>query len=272
VLRLDDLDRVVDPRPVAVARITIGVCAWVNLLQAWVVLSRAAGPRLALPLWDPLPAVTQGRATGVVLLGLVAATLVVIGVGTRAAALLLAAVVLGLFAWEQQTYSSHLMLTGWLALWLSRSRSDAAWSWRALHGDRSEVRVHHQLPLMTQLSVCYLFAAVAKLNPGFLSGDELRRMAALPGPDELYPVAAVATVAVEVSLAFLLWVPRVRLLAMAAGLALHVSIPLTMAGNRISLVVFSASCLSLYPLFLGADAREPSARQAEGSHVEQESG
>ena len=260
-----NLDRVVDPRPLALARIVIGLCSVVNLMQAWAVLSAAAGPKLDLPLFAWLPEVTVGRASVVVVLGLLAAILLTLGLLSRAAGLVLAVVVGALLMWEQQTYSNHLMLTGWLALWLAFARPDAAWSLRSREHGRLTVRLRDQLPLMTQLSVCYLFAAIAKLNTGFLSGDELRNMTDVPAPDALFPVAAVATVIVELSLASLLWSSRARRLVMAAGVGMHVSIPLTMSSNWASLSLFSLACLSLYPLFwsmtsLGTSAGAPLVR------------
>jgi hypothetical protein len=252
-----NLDRVVDPRPLALARIVVGLCSAVELLQAWAVLDAASGPRLELPLFTWLPDVTTQRAGVVVILGLLAAVLLTLGLLSRAAGLVLALVVGALFVWEQQTYSSHLMLSGWLALWLAFARPDAAWSLRSREHGRRTVRLRDQLPLMTQLSVCYLFAAIAKLNAGFLSGDELRSMTDVPAPDGLFTVAAIGTVVVELSLASLLWSARFRPLVMAAGVVMHLSIPLTMSSNWVSLSLFSLTCLSLYPLFWSMKDPDP---------------
>lgn len=244
-----NLDRVVDPRPVALARIVVGACAAVNLLQVWAVLGAAAGPKLNLPLFAWLPEVTEARAGVVVIVGLLAAVLLTLGLLSRASGVVLALVIGAVFMWEQQTYSSHLMLSGWLALWLAFARPDAAWSLRSRERGRRTVLLRNQLPLMTQLSVCYLFAAIAKLNAGFLSGDELRGMSNVHVPDALFLVAAIGTVVVELSLASMLWSPRARPWVMCAGVAMHLSIPLTMSNNWLSLSLFSLTCLALYPLF-----------------------
>jgi vitamin K-dependent gamma-carboxylase-like protein len=251
------LDQVVDPRPLGLARIVIGLAALVALAQAWAVMVAASGPRLDLPISSALPELTPQRAGLLVVPGLVAAVLLTLGLFSRVAALAVAASVGAVFAWEQQTYSSHSMLIGWLAVWLAFARPDAAWSWRARERGRAQVRLRDQLPLMTQLSVCYLFAAVAKLNPGFLSGDELRSTTSVAAPGAFFTVAAVGTVLVELTLACLLWSSRAQPLVMTAGAALHLGIPLSMSSNWVSLSLFSLVCLALYPLFWSLRSRRP---------------
>ena len=62
-----------------------------------------------------------------------------------------------------------------------------------------------QLLMMTQLSVCYLFSALSKVNAVFLSGVPLSTWVWIDLPWQFYTVAAVSTVAVELVIAFGLW-------------------------------------------------------------------
>ena len=102
---------------------------------------------------------------------------------------------------------------------------------------------------MTQLSACYLFAALAKLNPDFLSGEVLRQFLTVSLSTEATRVLAAMTVAAEFFLAFGLWLTATRWLAAAVGIGLHLTIPVMMS-DRFGLVCFSLTCLSLYPMFL----------------------
>ena len=251
----------VDPRPLAVARIGVGLSALLNVVDQVYTLRATTQGDVALPVSDWLPAVTGAGIAVYAMVALTAAIGLVVGVASRAAAGTLVLSTWFVFAWEQQTYSNHMMLTAWLALWLVLAPSDAAWSLRARVEGRGVVRFGDQVLLMSQLSVCYFFAALVKLNPGFLSGDLLSEFVSLDLPSWLWSAAALGAVVTEMGLVVGLWFRRTRWLAAAAGLGLHLSIPLAMPGNAWSLLAFSLQCLALYPLFLslgvGLVQREP---------------
>lgn len=240
----------VDPRPLALARIGVGLSTLLNVVDHLYTLRATTQGDVAMPLWDWLPAVTSVGIAVYAMVALSAGTALVLGVAPRPAAAAVTASTWFVFAWEQQTYSNHMMLTAWLALWLVLAPSEAAWSLRSRREGRGVVRLGDQVLLMTQLSVCYFFAAVGKLNGSFLSGDLLQSFVDLDVPAWVWPAAAVGTVLTELGLVVGLWVPRVRWLVAGAGVGLHLSIPLAMPGNAWSLLAFSLQCLSLYPLFL----------------------
>ena len=117
--------------------------------------------------------------------------------------------------------------------------------------------------LCAQVSIVYGFAALAKLNPDFLSGSVvasyLRRDGPLAVPGawrSLEPMLVLSLLAIcsEAFLAFALWMPRWRPAAMVVGLGLHVFIAGWLSPTS-SLIVFSLLMLPLYLLFLDAVPR-----------------
>ncbi len=240
----------VDPRPLALARIGVGLSALLNVVDHLYTLRATTQGDVALPAAAWLPSVTSAGIAVYAVVALSGAVALVLGVAARAAAATVVACTWFVFAWEQQTYSNHMMLTAWLALWLVLAPSDAAWSVRSRREGRGTVVLGDQVLLMSQLSVCYFFAALVKLNGGFLSGDLLRDWVHLDLPSWVWSAAALGTILVEMSLVVGLWFSRTRWPVAAAGVGLHLSIPLAMPGNAFNLLAFSLQCLSLYPLFL----------------------
>ena len=135
---------------------------------------------------------------------------------------------------DQQTYSNHLYLMLPVAALLTVAQSGAALSLDARReGGRDWVPGWPVWLLCAQVSIVYGFAALAKLNPDFLSGSVvasyLRRDGLLALPDawrSLEPMLILSLLAIcsEAFLAFALWVPRWRPAAMVVGLGLHVFI------------------------------------------------
>lgn len=82
-----------------------------------------------------------------------------------------------------------------------------------------------------QISAVYFWSAVDKSRPAFLGGDRLEQIFLFvytgadypmwPGFHALSVAAAWAVVLVEYALAFALWIPRVRAVALVSALALH---------------------------------------------------
>jgi hypothetical protein len=110
-----------------------------------------------------------------------------------------------------------------MTLLLTFVESDAALSVRALLGHgRPQVIYWPVLLMKIQVSLVYFFAAVAKLNPVFLSGA--------------------------------LWIPRLRLVAIAIGVVMHALVPIVF-GMYAGLIVFNLATISIYPLFFATPRR-----------------
>jgi hypothetical protein len=104
--------------------------------------------------------------------------------------------------------------------------------------------------MMTQLSVCYFFAALSKLNPVFLDGSALASWVRWPLPESMFGIMAVGTVVTELFLALGLWWRPTRVLAAAVGVGLHLSIVLGMKEQTVPLIAFTLACVPTYALFL----------------------
>lgn len=248
----------IDPRPLGLARIIIGVAALIRAFVAWRVLYRLTDPDvLKAPYADWLP------EPGLPLVGVVTAIWAISAIsftlGWRVSItgpLLLASIVMTL-SLDQQTYSNHLYLLAWLVLLLTMASAGSGINIR--HVDTPVVR-WPVLLLMIQLSVVYGFSALTKLNESFLSGSVLASalgFGLLPFPDSLrtrlfLSVVSAVVVFVELFIALFIWRVRFRPAAFVLGLGLHVSITLLMSGT-LELLVFSLEILALYPLFLSRD-------------------
>ena len=255
------LDAVVDGRALAFARIGIGLSGMLNCAESWVVFVQIQNRgALTMPTWDWLPQLSSPTAAVIAGLGAAAALFVTAGLATRSASFVLSATLALMMLLEQQTYSNHVALSMWCALWLVFCRSDARWSLRSrVHGPE-DVRVADQLLLMTQVSVVYAFTGLLKINSEFLSGRVIQQNSHLDISDPLARAMAVGAVLTEVGLCVGLWIPKVRWVVALAGIGLHASIPFVMY-QPLPLVSFSISVVFLYPLFFArrvvAHSREP---------------
>jgi Vitamin K-dependent gamma-carboxylase len=239
-----------DPRPLALARITIGLASLLIVTEVWALLSLVAGGRMAVPVIAGLPEVTQPRVNAWFALSLLAAIALILGYWSRTAAGLLAALTGIALLWEQQVYSSHAFLLILLCTYLALGRPGAARSLDArLGATAARVPAWPQLLIMTQITVVYAFAAAGKLNPQFLSGDRLHAWMNVSLPAAVYPALAVGAVVTETFVACGLWFRPVQRFAMLAGLALHISIVATLKPT-LPLIAFALLCLGCYPLFI----------------------
>lgn len=240
-----------DPRALAVCRILLGCVVATNTFEVAATMLRVEDGRLGVPGVLDLP-INETTIWVWALSGVVAGLMLALGVVTGLAAA--AAAVLGVIAllWEQQNYSNHLWLTTLLATYLVFAKSDARWSVRALLlGRRESVPAWPSLLMVTQLSVCYVFAGLSKLNPWWLAGDELRPSLHLTLPSAGYPLMAVVVIATEVFIGLGIWFGRTRWLALATGVLLHVGI-IALMRQPLTLVAFSLACLAVYPLVFTA--------------------
>lgn len=113
--------------------------------------------------------------------------------------------------------------------------------------------------LQLEFAQVYFFAGVVKLRaPGWANGEVLRRAmssrwADAPGlwaaatlPDAVWPALAMATIAFELVAPWMLFAPRVRRYAIAAGVCFHLGIEVTLGVGWLGLH-FIAALVTLFP-------------------------
>lgn len=239
------------PRLLAVCRVLLGVAVMLNAIEISGVLTRVAGGSLAVP--GPLG--VPVTATGVeawTLAALLAGGFVAVGAMTPLAALTASGTCLLAMLWDHQAYTNHFWLTTLLLVPLAFAHSDAQWSVRAVAKGRLDtVPAPPVLLKVTQLSICYAFAALSKVNPWWFAGDELRWSLRFELPAAIYIPLAAMVVATELFIALGIWFRPTRRLALVTGVGLHVSI-VALMHDRLPLVTFAIVCLSLYPLIATA--------------------
>jgi uncharacterized membrane protein YphA (DoxX/SURF4 family) len=239
------------PRLVAVCRILLGVAVMLNTSEITAVLNRVVDGALAVP----GPVVLSLAASTVqvwALVSMVAGAFIALGVMTPVAALTASVFCLFAMLWDHQAYTNHFWLTTLLLLPLAFARSDARWSVRAVMKGRLEsVPSTPVLLMLTQLSICYGFAALSKINPWWLAGDELRLSLRFEAPDPLYAPLAAIVIVTELFIALGIWFAHTRRLALLTGVGLHLGI-VALMHDRLPLITFAMVCLSLYPLIVSA--------------------
>lgn len=247
-----------DPRPVALARIGVGIAVLLKALMLAPVLFRIGDPsRLRLPFAPWLPLLPESAVLPLLGAWVVTGAAFLVGWHTRLAGSALSVVLLVALLGDQQLYSNHLYLLLTLVLLLTIARSGAAYS---LDARRDAGRV--TIPrwpvtlLKVQLTLVYGFAALAKLDVPYLSGAVLNahmgRGALLPIPEALRIAEVMAPLAwlsilVEGFLALAFWSRRRRKVACVVGVLFHVSVILIIAPAS-ELLVFALVMFSLYVL------------------------
>jgi hypothetical protein len=224
---------------------------------------------VALPVveWTPRPTSTSAAAYLVV--AVAAGLALALGWHAALAAALTTVLNVAVLVWDQQTYSSHRLLATLLIAYLIFARSDAAW---ALSRRGGPVPWWPRLLMMTQLTVCYVFAAASKVSILFLSGTPLAGWVWVPLPWWMFSLMAFGTVLVEFFLAVGLWLRRTRRAAFALGGALHVSIIAMMSDQTWPLVAFGLTCISLYGLFASRESMPLQGLTRQAGHPEQHAG
>jgi hypothetical protein len=241
------MDLQADPRPIAIARMGVGVATIMNAAEMFGLLTQIADGKLALPVHELMPEPSRAAATVYLVLASLAGLGIVLGWLTAPFAIASTLLNVWVFLWDQQTYSSHRLLATLLVAYLVFARSESAWS---ISRRRGAVPWWPQFLMMTQLSVCYFFAAISKINAQFLSGVPLSQWIWIALPPWILLVTAVGTIVVEIFLTVGLWLQSVRRVAVALGLFLHLSIAITMKEQTLPLVAFGLTCVSLYGLFV----------------------
>jgi predicted DCC family thiol-disulfide oxidoreductase YuxK len=250
----------VPARPLALARIGATLAILLELPNSAETLLRLTDSSVIhAPYLTFAPRIAEPMVWLLIGLWLVGAVMLMVGWYTRVGGTMLTvALALAVFS-DQQTYSNHLYLMLPVAALLTVAESGAAISLDARRdGGHDWVPGWPVWLLCAQVSIVYAFAALAKLNPDFLSGSVvasyLRRDGLLALPDawrSLQPMLILSLLAIcsEAFLAFALWIPRWRPAAMVVGLGLHVFIAGWLEPTG-PLLVFSLLMLPLYLLFL----------------------
>lgn len=243
------------PRPLGLARILIGTAALFRAVVAWRVLYRLTDPDvLKTPYAGWLPDPSPTLVISVVVIWVVAAALFTIGWKVAVTGPVLLGMIAITLTLDQQAYSNHLYLMGWLVLLLTLA---SAGSGINLNREDRPIVAWPVFLIMLQASLVYGFSALTKLNESFLSGSVLAGTLGrgiLPFPETLrtpqvLSVVAAMAVFVELFIAIFLWRRSLRPAAFLLGLGLHVSIILLMT-DTLELFVFAIEMLAIYPLFL----------------------
>jgi len=195
----------------------------------------------------------------------VAALFLAAGCFTRIAGSLLACQLMYVLLVDEQTFSNHLYLLALEVLFLILGNAGAIWSVDAWRRDASTCPAWPMTLWKWQISIVYFFAALAKVNPTFLSGEMLANywptsgwlgfLAELRTPQVLQPMAW-ASVAAEFCLAFALWLPAFRRLAVVVGVALHLGMILLVSQqDPTGIIVFALATVPPYLLFFDWERR-----------------
>jgi hypothetical protein len=249
-----------DPRPLAGARIAIGLCSFGAAWEAWRTLSRILDPLVVpLPYVAGVPRLPAGAVPALGAVWLAASAAFGLGLRTRMAGAIITSLAAYTLLLDQRSYSNHLYLFVLIALLLTAADSGAAFSLDARRaGPPRSVAAWPILLLRAQVSLVYGFAAIAKVTPEFLSGDALSRTLRSPGvltvPVEWRTSSAMGTLALtavvlELALAIGLWSTRWRWVAVIAGVLLHAAILTLVDSSRLALGIFAVEMIALYPLF-----------------------
>lgn len=194
------LDALANGRVAAVLRISAGV------------LALGKGALLA----------ADGQSLALVAAWVVCASMVTVGWRARLGAGLLVALGAGLLVTGD--YKNHLYLLTILMGLVALLETQRHYSFQR-RGD-GPVPAWPLVLMQFQVSVVYGFAAIAKLNPEFLSGDVLAgyfdgALLPAPIPDAVVPGLALLAIAVEGYIAAAVWLPRLRASAFGLVIPLH---------------------------------------------------
>ncbi|MDA8372071.1 MAG: HTTM domain-containing protein [Nocardiopsaceae bacterium] len=238
----------VGSRALACARIAVASAALLKAVLVAPVVLHVEDEPLRLPL-VPLPEIPF---ISLFIVWVAAGALLLLGFAVP-----LTGTLVGLSAWytllsDERVYSNHLLLLSLLAI-----LSAASGGGRLLSRD-------HRVPgtavflMMVQISTVYVFAGLSKINSSFLAGEILAGQAGTPDalvpvpfssfPDTVVVTLSIGAVVFEVALGIVLWIPRVRICAIAAGILLHLTFMLFLA-ERWEFLGFALLCFSTYPLF-----------------------
>lgn len=256
------LDAEANARIVGVIRVGAGIAALMELVASTGrVLALAAPDSTRVPIVEPVAGLFYAAAPAILVIWLLSGIAFTAGLATPVSGSILAAVMFALVTGDAQLYSNHAYLIAISVALLTACGAGSAFSidGQTTGTDPLPTARWTILAIRAQVTIMYLLAAAAKLNPSFLSGSvlaaSLRRDGigfpeALIGFESMF-VLSILVIASELFLAWALWRRRWRREAFVLGLALHGGIVLTMH-SAWDLATFSVMTLALYLAFLDA--------------------
>ena len=243
----------------AVARIMIGVATLFAAFEIRRLLPHFLTPTvIKLPYFEWVPLLPSGSVWAFILVWVLAAIAFVSGWKTRIAGTVLACVIGYSLLLDQQFYSNHLYLLFLIVVLLTIANSGAAISMDARQAERATVPGWPIWLLKIQVSIVYIFSAIAKLTPQYLSGEVLTESLkqygffAVPMTWRV-PVAmkllAIVAIVVELFVGLGLWSRRLRPVAVILGVLFHTFIIVALDSSRLSLSIFAFEMFAVYLLF-----------------------
>ena len=237
----------------------VGVASAFASFEIWRLLRRLLTPTvIKLPYFDWLPVLPPASLWLFILSWLMAAVAFVLGWKTRIAGAVLACAIGYTLLLDQQVYSNHLYLLFVIVLLLTIADSGASISIDALKAARQTVAGWSIWLLKIQISIVYIFSALAKMTPPYLSGEVLTASLKQSGfftvpmswrvPLAMNVVAVIA-IAAELFVGLGLWSRRIRLAAAIAGVLFHSFIIAALDSSRLSLGIFGLEMFAVYVLF-----------------------
>lgn len=221
------------------ARLAVGLAACGTLWEYTPRLWRVARPEaIQLPYFEWSPAATPAIAATLWVLWLVNGVLFTVGRRHRRTAGAVLTLVLALvLALDQQWYSNHLYLIALLVPLLSLSPREG--------GGYRRLPVGLARALVVTV---YVFAGLAKLNPGFLSGAVLGEYLTWSPPAGLLPLLAWVTVISELAIGPLLSFRATRPVGWVVGCGLHAGM-VFLRSFDLGITMFGLAVVGTYPLF-----------------------
>jgi Vitamin K-dependent gamma-carboxylase len=254
------LTATMNPRPLAAARIIVGLVA-VGFSFEWgrILLRASSGNFLALPVVSGWSSVHPPFVAGLFALSMGASLAMVMGLAGRLPAALVAVTAGVALLADEQTYSNHLVLLMMMATWLSLSSADQAFS-LSRSPKSKQVPYWPAFLIKMQITTLYGWTAIAKINEQYLSGEVVGTYVHswMPISAQLLPAAAVLSILAEAFLSVALWIPSLRKIGYLVGAGLHVGI-VVFLDSPAPLVGFGALMLSGYVIFAYGKPIAPSA-------------
>ena len=243
----------------AVARIMIGVASLLAAFEIRRLLPHFLTPTvIKLPYFEWVPLLPSGSVWAFILLWVLAAIAFVVGWKTRIAGTVLACLIGYTLLLDQQLYSNHLYLLFLIVVLLTIAGSGAAISIDARRAEQETVAGWPIWLLKVQVSIVYIFSAIAKLTPQYLSGEVLTESLKQYGFFTVpmtwrVPVAmkllAIVAIVMELFVGLGLWSRRLRPVAVLAGVLFHMLIIVALDSSRLSLSIFALEMFAVYLLF-----------------------
>lgn len=246
----------------AIGRILVGVACFLQALYSGAVLGNVLEPSaLRVPFISWMPVLPHSWLLLFVVTWLVSALCFTLGARTTLSGIALVLLMGYSIVVDQQSYRNHVYLMVIVVGLLTLGKAGSCISFDSKFGRGALGIPKWPIELIKiQLSILYFFAAVAKINFSYLSGVTIRPNVLagwlMPLPDaldrhEVFLLVALFSIALEFYLAFALWLPRHRKVAMSAGAVLHISFVLAFpAGLILALTIFALTIFAMYAQFI----------------------